>query len=378
MLNSTVYDSSWGVAINTLNSDGTATIKGFLPIKISNNAIIFNNSNNKFYLRAYENGVYSNKKENDITLSIPITYSNGVIIKYSVDTLIYTIGQVIDGLTGIVNTVGTKLSTINVVKNGILYQYAKFRFSLKRTYKTKDFKLVFYDNTSFVKCFPGATSVQNITWDTTLGWLLGYHDAISYNLSDYSADSNGLVNIYGDSVVILNLYNYFMISLDDYNSSQINDGLVTITSNDNNNPLPSYTNRSNYQCDPVTGNLIYNTNASVDYSKLTQNQIYALTEVAKSNAINNSPDNKAYGYTPSVRNVFAIIPIKPGTNGQTFVEYGGTLQNQDRNYFGPVNISRMSVKLISDRGDVLNLNGANWSFSLICEQLSNLKTANDK
>jgi hypothetical protein len=378
MLNSTVYDSSWGVAINTLNSDGTATIKGFLPIKISNNAIIFNNSNNKFYLRAYENGVYSKNKENDITLSIPITYSNGVIIKYSVDTLIYTIGQVIDGLTGIVNTVGTKLSTINVVKNGILYQYAKFRFSLKRTYKTKDFKLVFYDNTSFVKCFPGATSVQNITWDTTLGWLLGYHDAISYNLSDYSADSNGLVNIYGDSVVILNLYNYFMISLDDYNSSQINDGLVTITSNDNNNPLPSYTNRSNYQCDPVTGNLIYNTNASVDYSKLTQNQIYALTEVAKSNAINNSPDNKAYGYTPSVRNVFAIIPIKPGTNGQTFVEYGGTLQNQDRNYFGPVNISRMSVKLISDRGDVLNLNGANWSFSLICEQLSNLKTANDK
>jgi len=378
MLNSTVYDSSWGVAINTLNSDGTSTIKGFLPIKISNNAIIFNNSNNKFYLRAYENGVYSKNKENDITLSIPITYSNGVIIKYSVDTLIYTIGQVIDGLTGIVNTVGTKLSTINVVKNGILYQYAKFRFSLKRTYNTKDFKLVFYDTTSFVKCFPGATSVQNITWDTTLGWLLGYHDAISYNLSDYSADSTGVVNIYGDSVVILNLYNYFMISLDDFNSSQINDGLVTITSNDNNNPLPSYTNRSNYQCDPVTGNLIYNTNTSVDYSKLTQNQIYALTEVAKSNTINNSPDNKAYGYTPSVRNVFAIIPIKPGTNGQTFVEYGGTLQNQDRNYFGPVNISRMSVKLISDRGDVLNLNGANWSFSLICEQLSNLKPANDK
>ena len=61
------------------------------------------------------------------------------------------------------------------------------------------------------------------------------------------------------------------------------------------------------------------------------------------------------------------------TPGQSFVEYGGTLQNQDRLYFGPVNIRRMSVKLVSDRGDVVDLNGANWSFSLICETLNNLK-----
>jgi hypothetical protein len=29
----------------------------------------------------------------------------------------------------------------------------------------------------------------------------------------------------------------------------------------------------------------------------------------------------------------------------------------------------MSVKLVTDRGDVLDLNNSNWSFSLICEQL---------
>jgi hypothetical protein len=56
-------------------------------------------------------------------------------------------------------------------------------------------------------------------------------------------------------------------------------------------------------------------------------------------------------------------------NGDTFVEYGGTLQNQERIYFGPVNIHRMTVRLLGDRGNVVDLNGANWSFSLICEQL---------
>ena len=43
-------------------------------------------------------------------------------------------------------------------------------------------------------------------------------------------------------------------------------------------------------------------------------------------------------------------------------EFGGTLQNQQRNYFGPVNIHRMNVRLVNDRA-LADLNGANWSFS---------------
>jgi hypothetical protein len=55
--------------------------------------------------------------------------------------------------------------------------------------------------------------------------------------------------------------------------------------------------------------------------------------------------------------------------GDTYVELGGTLQNQDRIYFGPVNIHRMSIKLLNDKGEILDLNGADWSVQLICEQL---------
>ena len=74
--------------------------------------------------------------------------------------------------------------------------------------------------------------------------------------------------------------------------------------------------------------------------------------------------------TRSLKDVFAIVPIKYGLKpGDIFVEFGGTLQAQERTYFGPVNISRLRVKLLTDRGDVINLNNADWSFQIICEQL---------
>jgi hypothetical protein len=73
-----------------------------------------------------------------------------------------------------------------------------------------------------------------------------------------------------------------------------------------------------------------------------------------------------------MREVFVLIPIKLAglSFGSTYMEFGGTLQNQNRKYFGPVNIKKMSIKLMNDRGDVVDLNGTNWSFTLICEILN--------
>ena len=45
------------------------------------------------------------------------------------------------------------------------------------------------------------------------------------------------------------------------------------------------------------------------------------------------------------------------------------MQNQERLYFGPVNIRKMTIQLLNDRGDLVDLNRSDWSFSFICEQL---------
>jgi hypothetical protein len=236
-----------------------------------------------------------------------------------------------------------------------------------------------------VKCFVGAKGVQNTTWDSTLGWILGFRNSTYYNLNQpdneliLSPDSNNRVTVISDTAVSTNLYNYFLICLDDYNLNHLNDGLVTITGQDTSVPLPSYADRSNFQCDPITNQLTYNANsssASDHNSQLTQNQLYAIAQ--KANAKNSTTSNilggesaTSYGRGPFSEDVFAVIPMKLAglQNGSYFVEYGGTLQNNNRYYFGPVNIHRMKVRLISDKGNTVDLNGTNWSFTFLCQQL---------
>ena len=47
------------------------------------------------------------------------------------------------------------------------------------------------------------------------------------------------------------------------------------------------------------------------------------------------------------------MPIKHGDTGQPFVEFGGSLQSNVRNYFGPVNINRLRIRLMDDKGNIV-------------------------
>jgi hypothetical protein len=242
-----------------------------------------------------------------------------------------------------------------------------------------------------VSCFLGNTSVRNATWDTTLGWIMGFHNLTEYPLSidslkngyyydainsvntnnEYSINTaipnRAIINLTGDTPVSVNLYNYFMIVLDDFNPSHLNDGLITITTTDNNLSLPSYANRAKYICDPVTKKVINTGITNVASNNLTQNQVYSINQII--NTQNTPKSNTNPGVY--VSDIFALVPIKTTgyTPGQVYVEFGGTLQAQDRIYFGPVNIHRMAISLLNDRGEVVDLNNANWSLQFICEQL---------
>jgi hypothetical protein len=361
-----------GIALSTIDTDGKSysRIEAIEPVLI--NSIQFtDNSNNIFYIKPYEYGVTSIKGENDIKLVIPAVASDGITpIKYTRDNLILAINTVL------INNELTYGSSISVIKTDN-NEYTKVRININKYYYSADYNLVFYDQTSFMKCYTGVKSVKNTTWDTTIGWLIGFHDSTSYNLS-LRGTRGSIVQLSGDTTVSVNLYNYFLICLDDFNQNHLNDGLVTVASNNTDITLPAYANRTKLSCDPVTNLLVYDlTPDETTYNNLTQNQIRAITENAnakrQSSIISNAGDvsAKSYGSGPFVQDVFAYIPMKIAglDNGSVYVDYGGTLQNQERTYFGPVNLSRMRVKLVSDRGDVVNLNGSNWSFSLICEQL---------
>jgi len=349
------------------NISNIVLIKGYKPIDTF--VIDFvDNVNNILTFVAYEDGTVSN----DIQIKVPIT-NNGTKIIYSRNVLINTLNNLISQT--IAN--GSYFSTI--IKNDSTY--TQFTSNINLIYTSKNYNIVFYDTVSFVECYVGSKTVKNTTWDTTVGWILGFRNNSEYNLSDYLKSDN-TSQITGDTGVSTNLFNYFLLCIDDYTQNHINDGLITITSTDKNIPLPSYANRNNFTCDPTTRELTYNNLTTTNYSKLTQNQIYSITQVANSQNTSSSNltkgvSSKNFGVGPFVQDIFGIVPMKVAglQPGSSYIEFGGTLQNQERIYFGPVNIHRMSIKLVTDRGDIVDLNNVNWSFSLLCEQLYKQKSS---
>ena len=100
---------------------------------------------------------------------------------------------------------------------------------------------------------------------------------------------------------------------------------------------------------------------------LTQAQIYTVNEIIKNRSKTISFRSKA----PTTTDTFALLPIKYGNmkTGDIYVEFSGSVQDNKRIYFGPVNIDRMRITLLDDRGNVLDLHGGEWSITLISQNL---------
>jgi len=362
--------------VHAKETDPYSTIIGNAPITDATITILSNN--NSFTLSTISTfGVPSD----NITVSItPGTYT--------INTLYSAINTAFSANP---KTIG---STISPTASG----YTQIYFNINNIFTTADYMLSFYDPVSFITCFAGSSSIQNTTWDTTVGWILGFRDYTQYNLlksnqvqntnfpdiyyylrsttglylysTTYTSNTTQLLNasisITGDTTLNTNLFNYFLISLDDYIQNHLNDGLVTITRNQTAIQMQEYQYSTKLTCDPGTNKLIRTQVAQQDSNNATANQIYAFNQ----SIISQQNQTKQYSAGPFIKDLFGIVPIKvPNNPGDTYTEFGGTLQNQTRVYFGPVNIRKMSIQLLTDRGDLVDLNGSNWTFSFVCEQL---------
>jgi hypothetical protein len=361
------YNLSNLLVEGTPYSKVTATTAIFVP-----QITLIDGFNNFFYLKPYSPGVYDRQGYNDILFTIPPD------IQYSQNTLVEAINTALSS-----NKLTTGSSISIITRNNV--DYSKIRLNVNKIYTAADYNVIFYDPFSFSSCDPVSRSIKNTTWDTTLGWLLGFRNYTIYGLSDFASSESSAVTIRSDTTISLNLYNYFLVCLDDYTQSHLNDGLITLAAADTDVRMPTYVNKANYQCDPITGQVTYNTAVSTDGNSLTQKQLYALNAIANNQKANvvmpgQLTTTKSLGPGPYVTDVFGFVPMKTTglATGAVYVDYGGSLQQQERVYFGPVNIQRMGVRLLNDRGDPVDLNGANWSFSLIVEQLYQQKPTTDK
>jgi hypothetical protein len=236
----------------------------------------------------------------------------------------------------------------------------------------------FYDFNGELNCFNGQGCNSSSSFDGSLGWLMGYRLPVVALFVDGNV-APVAIDLFGPK--------YFTIVLDDFNQNHINNGLITNVVTSNAISMPSYYNTSQpYVCSPIINPLSINAlagltslaeveagliNANMEVlpsapRTLTNAQIYTINEIIKNKSKNTS--NKGKATTNS--DTFAILYIKyPLSSAGIAVDFSGQLQDNKRNYFGPVDIDRLRVRLVDDRGYVVNLNGSEWSCSIICETL---------
>jgi hypothetical protein len=76
-----------------------------------------------------------------------------------------------------------------------------------------------------------------------------------------------------------------------------------------------------------------------------------INQILKNNSLTTCYKNLA----PTTPDVLAIVPIKPSSNDKLYVDFSGPLQDNKRVYFGPVDIERLKIRLLNDKGQLLNL-----------------------
>jgi len=346
-------------------------------------------------------GVIGFNQNNTITF-IPQTNVSGLSDSSGVKRIQIEIPGGIYSYYNLLNAINIKLNDNEQTKGSVLYNYFSlstdldytvFQMNINKVYTAQDYVLEFYNPTEVpitdkVRNITSANSFQAITWDVTLGWLLGFRSFPQINLNQtdasnsfyvdkqsYSLDpSSGIITLVGDTGIDLFLYKTLYLIIDDFTQNHLNDGLITGIRNTPLATKPSYSSNATKVCNPNT----QRDQASIFSSSqpgmgLTDNQLYAANTIANNNFV--SQITRIYSDPPFVKDMFAVIPIKVSSlnQGDLFTEYGGTLQDNDRKYFGPVNISKMNIKLLNDHGDVIDLNGNNWSFTLVFEYLYNMK-----
>ncbi len=323
-----------------------------------------------------------------------------ISVKISIESGNYTSATMVSALTSSITYAGINTATISPIaaipvtptvpvyinpNNGklIFNLYGATYNGLTVNEKTI---ITFFDVTSDLSCNFQCASTMAI--NQSLGWVLGYRVPLE-NIKKNGNPAIAILELYGPK--------YFILVIDDLNQNHINNGLIGITETSKVLKLPSYYSPDlPYICVPAnpSGSNVYANSArlandedagtlvmdklNATYSAsprvlpsaprtLTQSQLYSINEIIKNN-------EKTYNYklkSPVVSDTFAILPIKLGSMkiGDVNVEFGGSMQDNRRVYFGPVNISRLRIKLLDDRGNVVNLNGCDWCVTIISENL---------
>ena len=374
----------------TLNPNLTNTIKRMVSIDSQYRQNILPFSRNDPNLPSYNS---------DYTLDLTDPISNVLSIKLNsiqIPTSWYTFDTAIGNTCFEISGTIIEISSGNYTASQLVTELnaklsSPINFNIDISYNSNTGKIDFSNNTIFPQTITfyknGGINLCSLTngggcnkagqkINQNLGWNLGFRKEpdLSGNITitippNQKKVAEAVIDVYGPK--------YFFLVLDDYNNNHLNQGLINITTTLNKVNVPSYYNSSineQAECENVEVNLNNMETRNIPMvkksypRKLTQAQLYAANEIVANRKA--SLNNRTTG--PTASDIFAIIPLVNITRQirpDPYILIGTSLQEAQRTYFGPVNIERLRVRLLDDKGNLVNLNDNDWSFSIIVEQL---------
>ena len=206
------------------------------------------------------------------------------------------------------------------------------------------------------------------------------------DMSNNTPTENNTVSLTSENEIDINSDQYLLLVVDDFIHASVNGSIVTGIAQEVLLPLPDYVRKSDR-----TRNSIYADVTSNDEEKqqcyqvvsgirtngeiMTSRQYFSSQTILDGyiNSIKTIANSAESTYSnqlnqSNIQNVLAVIPIFnniSSNSGNNYVCYSSSSQN--RIYYGPVNLSRMSLKLLDSKGNIVNLNGNNWSIILTCK-----------
>ena len=235
----------------------------------------------------------------------------------------------------------------------------------------KQYEIVFFDRDFFIDTDYSQDanfslpehSCFNVTYtNNNFGWYLGWRiTPDEENVVKLQYVSNG-VQYYADTSAKLKSIDYLVIVLDDFNKNRLNTGIVSGIQQSTKLPIPTYTNSDNLNCNDQGDQAFF---SKVAPRQLTQAQLYTINTI-----VEDRQKSKNRNTAPTLSDAFCVIPIPSNIEqDDMIVLYSNKLSTSTRKYFGPVNIERVKASLYDDKGNIVNLKGHDWSFTLKVKQL---------
>ena len=360
--------------------------------------------------------IYDPDSNNYVSISVPPGNYNQTVFQTTLNTSFTTAGFIsfppVTGVTVPVNF-NQNSGIISMYLFGAVWQDPNNPTNTFTVSGTT--QIIFFDFTATLQCNINCATKSNHYFNSTLGWIMGYR------LPYLNVEANGNS---ASAILDLNGTKYLILVIDDYNQNHINNSLVSISQFTNTLKIPSYyspdipytclqpgnsSTNLNQLIGGVVGQSLFNTQSFdagsgpftpgnyVNTSNQAQNGLliagkyendYTGTQVVLPsaprtltnaqiytiNSINNNNNNLTnfLAKAPTSSDILAIVPVKTSTGvptGSLLVDFSGSLQDSSRTYFGPVNIDRLAVKLLDDKGNILNLNGNDWCVTIVAECL---------